>query len=218
MPSSEWIDISVPLYNGMVVWPGDPPFHRELVMRMDGGDVCNVSKITSTVHIGTHMDAPYHFVKDGQGIDAMPIEATIGRARVIRLEDPDLIRVSEIEPHNVGAGERVLFRTRNSDIAWKTGEYQKRFVHIPAETARYLAARKVRTVGVDYLSVGGFDTDGPQTHQALLGAGIWLIEGLNLASVEPGDYELVCLPLKIVGSDGAPARAVVRKATTTAPQ
>lgn len=199
----------------MVHWPDDPPFHREMVMRMDRGDVCNVSKIISTVHIGTHMDAPHHFVNDGPGIDTMPIEAGIGPARVIRIEDPELIRVSEIESHNIGAGERVLFRTRNSDYVWKTTEFQKEFVHIPADTARYLVSKNIRMVGVDYLSVGGFHTDGPQTHQALLGAGIWIIEGLNLAGVEPGNYELVCLPLKMVGSDGAPARAVLRKATTT---
>ena len=141
----------------------------------------------------------------------MPIDATLGPARVIRIDDPELIRVSEIEPHNISAGERVLFRTRNSDSAWKTSEFQTSFVHIPADTARYLAAKNVLTVGVDYLSVGGFNTDGPQTHQALLGAGVWIIEGLNLGGVEPGDYELVCLPLKMVGSDGAPARAVLRK-------
>lgn len=208
-----WIDISVPLYNGMVHWPGDPPFEREEVLQMARGDVCNVSKMTSTVHIGTHMDAPHHFVKGGQGVEAMPLDATIGPARVIRLSDPELIRISEIEPHNIAAGERVLFRTRNSDSAWRTTEFQKNFVHIPADTARYLVSKKVRTIGVDYLSVGGFNTDGPATHQALLEGGVWIIEGLNLAAAEPGDYELICLPLKMVGSDGAPARAIIRKRT-----
>jgi arylformamidase len=207
----EWIDISVALDNGMVHWPGDPPFHREEVMQMERGDICNVSKMTSTVHIGTHMDAPHHFVKNGRGIDSMPIDATVGRARVIRIDDPEMIRVAELDQHNIGAGERVLFRTRNSLSAWKTTDFQKRFVYIPADTARYLVSKDVRTIGVDYLSVGGFDADGPQTHQALLSAGVWIIEGLNLGDVEPGDYDLVCLPLKIVGSDGAPARAILRR-------
>jgi arylformamidase len=158
------------------------------------------------------MDAPHHFVKGGIGIAAMPIDAAIGPARVIRLDDPDLIRIAEIEPHNIQRGERVLFRTRNSDGGmWKNDEFQKTFIHIPQDTARYLVSSGVQTIGVDYLSVGGFDTDGPQTHQALLGAGIWIIEGLNLAGVEPGNYELVCLPLKMVGSDGAPARAILRR-------
>jgi arylformamidase len=209
--AGEWIDISIPLHNGMVHWPGDPPFHREEVMQMAGGDVCNVSKITSTVHIGTHMDAPHHFVKDGVGIDAMPIEATVGPARVIHIDDPEKIRVSELEPYKISAGERVLFQTRNSDSLWNTAEFQKKFAYIPADTAQYLASKRVMTVGVDYLSVGGFDADGPQTHQALLGGGVWIIEGLNLAGVKPGDYELICLPLRIVGCDGAPARAILRK-------
>lgn len=209
---SDWIDISPPLFNGMVHWPGDPPFQREQVMDMDRGDVCNVSKITSTVHIGTHMDAPHHFVKNGAGMDAMPIEAAVGPARVIRIDDPEMIRVSEIEPHRIAAGERILFRTRNSDSAWKTNEFQKKFVYIPADTALYLASQNVRTVGVDYLSVGGFEADGPRTHQALLEGGVWIIEGLNLGGVEPGTYDLICLPLKIVGSDGAPARAILRRA------
>ena len=207
----EWIDVSVPLHNDMVHWPGDPPFHRDEVQSMKRGDVCNVSKITSTAHIGTHMDAPHHFIEGGKGIDAMPVEAGMGAARVIRIQDPEVIRVSEIEHYDITAGERVLFRTRNSDSAWKTNEFQKKFVYIPADTAKYLAARKVRTVGVDYLSVGGFEADGPQTHQALLGGGVWIIEGLNLSGVEGGPYELICLPLKIVGSDGAPARALLRR-------
>lgn len=211
---TDWIDISVPLYNGMVHWPGDPPFEREEVLRMGAGDVCNVSKVTTSVHVGTHMDAPHHFINAGRGMDAMPIDAGIGPARVIAIKNPQLIRVDEIEPHGIRRGERVLFRTRNSDIAWRSEEFQRSFVHIPADTAQYLAGTGVQTIGVDYLSVGGFETDGPQTHQALLGAGIWIIEGLNLSQVTPGDYELVCLPLKLVGSDGAPARAVLRAAST----
>src|ERR1051326_684198 len=109
----------------MVHWPGDPPFQRDEVLQMDRGDVCNVSKITTTAHIGTHMDAPHHFIKGGPGIDAMPLDAAMGPARVIRVYDPELIRISEIEPHNIQSGERVLFRTANSDTVWKTTEFQK---------------------------------------------------------------------------------------------
>ncbi len=211
MSAGGWIDVSVPLHNGMAHWPGDEPFERDEMLQIAKGDACNVSKMTCTVHIGTHMDAPRHFIAGGAGIDALPFEAVIGPARVIAISDPELIRISEIEPHKIASGERVLFRTRNSDVAWKSGTFEKQFVHIPHDTAAYLAASGIRTVGVDYLSVGGFDGDGPQTHQALLGAGVWIIEGLNLASIEPGDYELICLPLKLVDSDGAPARAVLRK-------
>jgi arylformamidase len=212
---SEWIDISVPLSNGMASWPGDEPFQHEQILHLERGDVCNLSKLTTTAHIGTHMDAPCHFVKGGAGIDKMPIDATIGRARVIGIEDREKIRIAELEPHGIRAGERILFRTCNSECEWHAEEFRTRFVYIPQDTARYLASTGLRTIGIDYLSVGGFESDSAETHEALLGAGIWIIEGLNLGAVEPGEYELVCLPLKIAGGDGAPARAVLRRVATT---
>ena len=208
--SGKFIDISVPLHNGMVHWPGDAPFNRTQTLHIAKGDECNLSQISSSAHVGTHMDAPRHFLKDGHGIETMPVDATIGPARVVAIHDPDLIRIAELEPHQLKRGERVLFKTRNSSHVWKTSEFQKKFVHIPQDTARYLGKCGVQTVGVDYLSVGGFETDSAETHQALLEAGIWIIEGLNLENVEPGNYELICLPLKLVGSDGAPARAILR--------
>jgi arylformamidase len=211
MSGTEWIDVSIPLRNGMVHWPGDAPYVRERSLSIAAGDVCNLSLFSASVHTGTHMDAPLHFLADGASIDLMPISAGIGRARVIGIRDPELIRVEELEPYRIQPGERILFRTENSRTAWQTDDFQETFVHIPFETAQYLAERRIQTVGIDYLSVGGFNTDSPETHRALLGAGIWIIEGLDLEKVEPGDYELVCLPLKLVGSDGAPARAVLRR-------
>jgi arylformamidase len=214
---SEWIDVSIPLHNGMVNWPGDAPFHRLETLKIANGDPCNLSQFCSSAHIGTHMDAPRHFLADGHGMESMPLDAVIGPARVIAIQDPDLIRVQELEPHRLRQGDRVLFKTRNSDHLWKTNDFQEQFVHIPQDTAAYLADLKVRTIGIDYLSVGGYETDSAETHQALLSAGIWVIEGLNLQHVEPGDYELVCLPLKLVGSDGAPARAVLRRLNEIVP-
>jgi len=213
----EWIDVSIPLHNGMVNWPGDAPFHRLETLKIANGDPCNLSQFCSSAHIGTHMDAPRHFLAAGHGMESMPLDAVIGPARVIAIQDPDLIRVKELEPHCLREGDRVLFKTRNSDRLWKTNEFQEQFIHIPQDTAAYLADLKVRTIGIDYLSVGGYETDSAETHQALLSAGIWLIEGLNLQHVEPGEYELVCLPLKLVGSDGAPARAVLRRLNENAP-
>lgn len=211
MKHSEWIDVSIPLRNGMVHWPGDAPFDRLQTLGIAKGDECNLSQFCSSVHIGTHMDAPKHFLPDGHGMETMPIEATVGPARVIAIQDPELIEVRELEPYRLQKGQRVLFKTKNSEHHWKTHDFQARYVYIPESTARYLAKCEIQTVGVDYLSVGGYETGGAETHRALLGAGIWIIEGLNLEHVEPGDYELVCLPLRMVGSDGAPARAVVRR-------
>jgi arylformamidase len=210
---SHWIDISVPLRNGMVAWPGDAPFERTSTLAIANGDPCNLSQLSTTAHIGTHMDAPRHYLAGAAGIETMPIAASIGRARVIEIQDREVIRTSELEPHRLAKDERVLFKTGNSGYCWKTDHFQKKYIYIAPETAYYLAGRGVQTVGVDYLSVGGFESGGPETHRILLQAGIWIIEGLNLEGVEAGEYELVCLPLKIMGGDGAPARAVLRKLT-----
>ncbi len=206
-----WIDISAPLRNGMVVWPGDAPFERTSTLEIAKGDECNLSQISATAHIGTHMDAPCHYLEGAAGIETMPIAASIGRARVIEIHDAKAIRTSELEPHHLAKGERVLFKTRNSAHCWETDHFQKNYIYIAPEAANYLVECGVQTVGVDYLSVGGFESGGTETHRILLQAGIWIIEGLILEHVEPGDYELVCLPLKIIGGDGAPARAVLRK-------
>lgn len=205
-----WIDVSVPLHTGMVHWPDNPAVSIERMMSMDRGDTANVSNISMGAHTGTHMDAPIHFVQGGEGIDMLPLDAVLGAARVISIGDAVAISRAELEPYDIQRGERILFKTRNSNRVWSTDGFVEDFVYISAEAAGYLADRGVRTVGVDYLSVGGYTKDGPESHHALLGAGVWIIEGLNLASVEPGTYELVCLPLKIVGGDGAPARAIVR--------
>jgi arylformamidase len=212
--SSEFIDVSIPLRNGMVHWPGDAPFSRLQTLHIANGDACNLSQISTSAHIGTHMDAPRHFLADGKSIETMPITATIGPARVIEIQDPDRIPIHELEPHHLGKGDRVLFKTKNSRQLWKTDEFQEKFVYIPKDTAHYLAKCEVQTVGVDYLSVGGYEIDSAETHRALLSAGAWIIEGLNLEHVDPGNYELICLPLRIVGSDGAPARAVLRRLLT----
>lgn len=180
-------------------------------MQISLGDVANLSEITGSAHTGTHMDAPLHFIENGASIDTLPVSVTVGRARVIGIQDRETIRVGELEPHEIARGERVLFKTANSSRLWKTGTFQENYIYIPPDTAEYLAAVQVQLVGVDYLSVGGYHWGNPETHRALLGAGIWIIEGLNLEHVEPGEYELVCLPLKLVGSDGAPARAVLRR-------
>ena len=212
--ADEWIDVSVPLHTGMVHWPDNPPVSIERELNMDRGDVCNVSKMSMGVHTGTHMDAPIHFIHGGNGIDQMPLTASIGRARVIEIGDTVSIKPGELAGHDIQRGERILFKTRNSARCWQSDDFVEDFVYIAHEAAQYLAALGVQTVGVDYLSVGGSHVDGPETHQALLGGGVWIIEGLNLSQVEPGIYDLICLPLRIVGGDGAPARAILRRVTS----
>ncbi len=207
-----WIDISIPLRNGMVHWPSDPAFQIERVFDREKGDPATVSKMTLCVHAGTHMDAPLHFIRNATPIDRIPLDAALGPARVIQIDDPKSIRREDLLQYGIAAGERILFKTRNSDYAWNSDAFDENFVFISQDAARYLAECRIRCVGVDYLSVGGFREDGPETHHALLEAGIWIIEGLNLSGIEPGAYELACLPLKLMGAEGAPARAILRRA------
>lgn len=208
--ASAWIDISVPLRTGMVHWPGDPEVRIERVQDMEHGDHANLSSLTMGSHTGTHMDAPLHFLRQGKAISEMPLDATMGRARVIEIRDGESIKPEELIPHRIRAGERILFKTRNSSRVWQNDKFAEDFVFISKEAADFLAERRVRMIGVDYLSVGGYKRDGPYIHQTLLGAGIWLIEGLDLSGVSAGRYDLACLPLRIEGGDGAPVRAIVR--------
>ena len=208
--SNDWIDISLTIYPGMPYWPDNPAIIVEPSQCLAHGDVCNVSKMTIGTHTGTHVDGINHFIKGGIGIDQMPLDATIGKARVIEIKDPRQITVAEIEPYDIQEGERVLFKTQNSNNALKSGTFVEDFVHISTDAARYLAEKKVRTVGVDYLSVGGYEGNVIEVHHALLGSGIWAIEGLDLSQVEPGEYELICLPIKLKDGDGGLSRAILR--------
>lgn len=208
--SGEWIDVSVPLRTGMVHWPGDPPVTIERVMDMARGDDVTVSAIDMGAHTGTHVDAPFHFLPGAASLDALDPAVMLGPARVIAIDDAVAIRPEELARHDLCAGERVIFKTSNSDRCWTTDDFVEDFVYISEDAAAALAALPARLVGVDYLSVGGFHADGPAIHRRLLGAGVWIIEGLDLRGVEPGAYELACLPLRIAGAEGAPARALLR--------
>jgi arylformamidase len=206
-----WIDVSVPIATGMAHWPDNPPIVVERTLDMEHGDAANVSKMSLGVHTGTHVDAPVHFDPGATAIDRMPIDATVGRARVIAIANKTAVTVEELEAARIKRGERILLRTRNSPRAWKQPGFVEDFVYLTTDAARWIAKRGVRTVGVDYLSVGGYRAgNGEAVHHALLGAGVWIIEGLDLSRVPPGACELMCLPIKVKDGDGAPARAFVR--------
>jgi arylformamidase len=206
----EWIDISVTVHDDMVHWPGDPPVHITLAKAMKDGCCANLTQLNMSAHTGTHMDAPRHYLERGASMEQMPLSAGMGTARVIVIEDEHEISRAELIRSSPEPGERLLFRTRNSDTDWENGAFMPNFIALSVAAAHYLAECKVRTVGVDYLSVGGFHSDGTAIHRALLEAGIWIIEGLKLRHAPAGNHELICLPLKIMGADGAPARAVLR--------
>jgi arylformamidase len=205
-------DISLPVYSGMIHWPGDPEIHLARVADMDKGDVANVSKIDAGVHTGTHVDAPGHFIAGARGADTLDLQILIGPAWVVQVADEvDGITAAVLEALAIPPGTtRLLFRTRNS-AHWAAGDHEAfdtGFVAVQPDGARWLVEHGVHLVGVDYLSVAPFD-DGVPTHRILLDAGVIPIEGLNLSAIAPGQYLLVCLPLKLRGADGAPARAIL---------
>jgi arylformamidase len=205
-----WIDVSVTVRHGMPHWPDNPAIVLERVLDTGRGDPCNVSHLAMGVHSGTHMDAPVHFIHGAGGLDEMPLTATMGEARVIRIDDPREITADELLRHDLQPGERVLFRTLNSPRCWQADSFVEDFVALSEQAARHLAETKVRVVGVDYLSVGGYHADGATIHKILLEADIWIIEGLDLSTVTGGRYEMICLPVKLHDSDGAPARVILR--------
>lgn len=209
--ASGWIDVSVGLRDGMAHWPSNPPVKIKRMLDMERGDHCNVSVLSMGSHTGTHVDAPIHFLRGGQGVDQAPFAATNGPARVLEIRSRSAISSKELLRHNIRRGERLLLKTSNSARCWKGARFVKDFVHLSTEAGLFLASRGIRTIGVDYLSVGGYRKNGTDIHHALLEGGIWIIEGLDLSRVGPGRYELACLPIKIIGGDGAPARAMLRK-------
>ena len=208
-----WIDVSVTVRHGMPHWPDNPPIVMQRAMELVRGHACNLSHLAMGVHTGTHIDAPVHFIHQAAGVDEMPLDATMGPARVIEITDPREITADELRGHSLRSGERVLFRTSNSPRCWLADSFVEDFVYIGEQAAEHLAETRVRTVGVDYLSVGGYHADGAKIHRILLSAGIWIIEGLDLSAVRAGRYEMICLPVKLHGSDGAPARALLRPLT-----
>jgi arylformamidase len=208
--SREWIDVSVPVRPGMVHWPDDPEVKLERTKSIAEGEEANLTRLDLSAHTGTHMDAPLHFFDEDPGIEALPLDIALGAARVVRIEGAEPIDRGHVEELDLRSGERILFRTANSDRRWWERDFDPSYVHVSLEAAELLGEVGVALVGVDYLSVGAYDGDGTETHRALLGAGVWVVEGLDLSKVEPGDYDLICLPVKLVGSDGAPARVLLR--------
>lgn len=203
-------DISLPISESLPVWPGDSPVHLTHVSHLDKGDEATVSRIDFGAHTGTHVDAPAHFVAGGAGVDRLDLDLLVGPALVVHVLEADVLSADLLESLEIPPGtERVLFRTRNSELwARHSEKFDEDFVAIAEDGARWLVARGVRLVGVDYLSVAPFHDTVP-THQILLRAGMIAVEGLDLGQVAPGWYQLVCLPLRLVGADGAPARAIL---------
>jgi arylformamidase len=205
-------DVSLGITDQIPVWPGDPQPNMERITKIEDGAECNVSQIAMSVHIGTHVDAPYHYLGgEALTVELIPLQMLIGRAYVLQMADEiDLITATVLDKAEIPPRtRRLLFKTRNSQI-WhqENPGFQEDFVAISSDGAQYLVDRGIRLVGVDYLSVAPFASLA-ETHRILLQAGVIVIEGMDLSGVTPGRYALYCLPLKIVGADGAPARVIL---------
>ena len=205
-----WIDISTPLRGDMLVWPGDDAVRVEQTLFLDCGDTYNLTHLAMSAHTGTHIDAPRHFLRAGAGMETMPLDVMMGPARVVDVDDAEAVRACHV-PADLKPGARVLFRTRNSTEYLGRPHFVEQFIYVARDAAQALADARVALVGIDYLSVGGFSNDLVETHEILLGAGVWVVEGIILTHVPPGEYELACMPLLIPGADSAPARAMLRE-------
>ena len=206
----KWLDVSVPLAPGLPTYPGNPAFELHPVKRIAEGASSNVSRLVMGSHSGTHVDAPKHFFDDGAGVDALPLPLLLGRTRVVEITRRGGIGPDDLAQAGLREDLRVLLKTSNSAL-WNGEEFRNDYTHLTEDGARYLVDQGVKVVGIDYLSVEQFKKPGAPAHRALLSQGIVIIEGLNLGEAEPGMYEMYCLPLRVAGADGAPARVILKR-------
>jgi len=203
-------DISLTISEDFPTWPGDPPIELKMISQIDKGDLANVTHLSAPVHMGTHVDAPDHFLNNGNTVEDIPLDNLVGPVLVLEVPSLEVITAGDLDALKIPKGtRRIIFKTSNSDY-WKeeTHVFQKEFVALSADAAARLVELGINVVGVDYLSVAPYNEPVP-THKILLEAGVLIIEGLDLSRVSAGKYKLYCLPLKIAGSDGAPARVLL---------
>lgn len=201
-------DITHTLGNGSACWPGDTRFHRELTASLAGGDSVNLSHMELSPHNGTHTDAPYHYDEGGLRMHEVPLQAYIGPARLIAVEGKPAVTEADLRAANLVGVERLLIRTGSCP---DPTQFNPGFTYLEPDAVQYLSSLGVRLIGVDTHSVDAFDREDLPAHKICRGAGMLILENLNLAGVPTGDYELIALPLKLEGADASPVRAVLRQ-------
>jgi arylformamidase len=205
------IDISIPVNPDLPVWPGDPKIVLKRYRAISEGHASNDSKLACSVHSGTHVDAPLHFIEDGLTVEQLPLDVLIGPAYVADFPEADTITPDSLEALELPRETtRLLIKTRNSAL-WSDPHHQFNpdFVAINTDAANWVVKRGIRLIGIDYLSIQRYKDPEPLTHRILLEAGVVIVEGLCLQDAQAGHYKLICLPIKLAGSEGAPARAVM---------
>lgn len=214
LPGGEWVDVTTTLDPARTpVYEGDAPMKFEFLKDMRKGDGFTLSMYSMGAHSGTHIDAPMHFVAGGAPIDLVSIGALVGPGRVIQIADSvQAIDAAELNRHQWRGAERVFFRTRSTARGWmESSTFHRDFAYLAPDAAQLLADAEVKLVGIDYISIEQFGAPAPRTHQILLGKGIPIVEGLALEAAGAGDYDVIVLPMKVAGHEGAPARAILRK-------
>ena len=208
-----WYDISLVLKQGMHNLPLDPV--KPKIYRLheyELGSPVTITMLEMLTHTGTHVDCPRHFIADGSTVTDMPLDAMVGPTRVIEIKDPQRVTPQELERHDIKEGERILCKTLNSPRVYESPVWIDDYVFLDWDAAAYLAERKIRLFGMDSITVGWWKDDASimATHRALLEAGVYILEGCALGDVPPGEYEMICLPLRVLKGDASPCRAILR--------
>lgn len=210
-----WTDVTYPIFDNMTGWPGQPDVSHDVLSCIHCGDEAQVSMLHLSAHTGTHVDAPNHFMAQGTDVSRIPITAGLGPVRIANIPCTADIEVAHLEDYErrsrpLAAGERLICRTPNSDRPfWPQEPFNYDYHAVGPDAARWIADRGLLMIGVDYLSIGPFKTT-PYTHRNLMRGGVWILEGVDLRRITEGDYDMICLPLKFAGADGAPARVLLR--------
>jgi arylformamidase len=208
-----YYDISLPISPVMPVWPGDPSIRIQRISSLVDGGELNISRLEMGTHTLTHVDAPRHIKERGLAVDRLPLDVLIGPAVVVEPRyEGNLITATDLAELGIRGAERLLIKTRNSDL-WMGGpyEFEADYVSLSRDAGPWLLSKGIKLVGIDYLSVDPFDSEELEVHRTLLGNGVVVLEGLNLSQVPEGRYQLICLPLRVQDGDGAPARVVLMR-------
>lgn len=204
-------DISLPITQTLLTWPGDPAVSFAEKCSINNGDICNVTEITMGVHTGTHIDAPYHFINDGKKVHEIDLTTLLGKCIVVEVESSEYIMKKDIEHIDFQTYKKVLFKTKNSEqFKNDLTSFNKKFISLHEDTTDYLVEKQIELIGIDYLSIEGFYSKSAYVHKTLLSNNIVVLEGLNLSDIVPMEYEIICLPIKLVGCDGAPVRVILK--------
>ncbi|MEL7561935.1 cyclase family protein [Dehalogenimonas sp. 4OHTPN] len=205
-----WIDASITLDEGTVVWPGDPGVEITPVRQIRDGAAYNLSSISMSLHTGTHLDAPRHYFELGLSVDRVPLDLLIGPVQVIELPGGEPVTLQTFMKCRIGTCKRLILKTNTAGLP-PAGKFNRDYRYITPEAGQYLVEKEIGLVGIDSPSIGPIEPDAYDVHHCLLDAGIWILEGLDLSMITPGMYDLICLPMKIRNGDGAPVRIVLRR-------